>query len=523
MNRRRLLCGLFSGLAAASAAPVSSAAKLAAASARRSAAAPTLAERFRQGLLERPWLRTLLGTESPALPPRELTLEGRLPAGLSGALYRNGPARQEIGAFRYGHFFDGDGMVHRWRIAASGVEHRARMVHTHKYLAERDAGRPLYPGFGTPVFDGAPVSGPDSVNVANISVLPRGDEVWALWEAGSPWRLDAESLETLGMQSYSPQTRGLPFSAHPRVAPDGTVWNFGYASGARRLVFWRIDPDGSLGRVTTLPVEATGMPHDFVVTHRHLVLLIPPLHYEPGPDGPGSFLDGHVWHPERPTKVLVMELADLETHFWTELTAQWVFHFGNAFEDADGVIRFDGASAAAPEKLFGSFRAVMGGEAMDPAEASTRPTLFRIDTRTRRASQEPLAEAGLYSEFPVIDPRRSTLRHRWITTLTEREDDRAVHGLHTTVTRLDVETGARTGFRYPDEEIPEEHLFVPDPDRDHEAAGWLVGTSLDWRRARTHLNVFRADALADGPIARATLPELLPLGLHGRFAPGAGA
>ncbi|MEE4301186.1 MAG: carotenoid oxygenase family protein [Pseudomonadales bacterium] len=517
MNRRRLLCGFFGGLAAASAAPV-----LAATSSTTAPhPAPSLAERFRAGLRERPWLRALLGTESPALPPRQLALEGRLPEGLMGVLYRNGPARQEIGDFRYGHWFDGDGMVHRWRIGADGVEHRARMVHTTKYLAERDAGRPLYPGFGTAVANGAPVSGPDSVNVANISVLPRGEEVWALWEAGSPWRLDAESLETLGVQSYSPQTRGLPFSAHPRVAPDGTIWNFGYASGARRLVFWRIDPDGSLGRVTTLPVEATGMPHDFVVTHRHLVLLIPPLHYEPDPDGPGSFLDGHVWHPERPTKVLVMELADLETHFWAELPAQWVFHYGNAFEDADGVIRFDGASAAAPDKLFGSFRAVMGGEAVDQAEASARPVLFRIDTRTRRASQEPLAEAGLYSEFPVVDPRRSTQRHRWVTTLTEHDDDPAVHGWHTTVTRLDLETGARSGYRYPDEELPEEHLYVPDPDRDDEAAGWLVGTSLDWKRQRTHLNVFRADALADGPIARATLPELLPLGLHGRFAAGA--
>ena len=518
MNRRRLLCGLFGGLAAASAAPVSGGAAPAHAPTSAPVAAATLAERFRAGLLERPWLRTLLGTEAAAQPPRRLPVEGRLPAGLDGVLWRNGPARHEIGAFRYRHWFDGDGMVHRWRIAPNGVEHRARMVHTHKYLAERDVGRPLYPGFATPVQDAAPVTGPDSVNVANISVLPMGKELWALWESGSPWRMDAESLETLGVQDYSPQTRGLPFSAHPRVAPDGTIWNFGYASGARRLVFWRIDADGTLGRVTTLPVEATGMPHDFVVTHRHLVLLIPPLHYEPGPGGPATFLDGHVWHPERATRVLVMELADLETHFWAELPAQWVFHFGNAFEDEEGVIRFDGASAAAPEKLFGSFRAVMGGDAFDPQEASARPTLFRIDTRTRRASQEPLAEPGLYSEFPAIDPRRTAQRHRWVTTLTECDDDRAVHGAHTTVTRLDLETGARTGYRYPDEEIPEEHLFVPDPERDDENAGWLLGTSLDWQRQCTHLNVFRAAAVADGPIARATLSELLPLGLHGRFA-----
>ena len=516
MNRRRLLCGLFRGAAAASLAPSTLVPRAAVAEA-PSPGDDTRAA-FRAALADRPWLRVFGGVEAEALPVRRLTVEGRLPDALRGTLYRNGPARHEIGDFRYRHWFDGDGMVHGWRLGDDGVTHRARMVQTSKYLAERDAGRPLFPGFGTAVPDGRRATSPDAVNVANISVLPRGDELWALWEAGSPWRLDPETLETRGVQTFSAQTRGLPFSAHPRVAPDGTVWNFGYASGARRLVFWRIDPDGRVGRVTTLPVDATGMPHDFVVTERHLVLLIPPLHFDREAAAAGTFLDAHVWRPELPTRVLVMELADLETHFWTELPAQWVFHYGNAFEDADGVIRFDGASAADPAMMYGSFRAVMRGEEMDPTEPDARPVLFRIDTRTRTASQQYLAEDGLHSEFPAVDPRVATRRHRWITTLTARAGDRAVHGSQTTVSRLDLDSGRLSGYRYPDEEIPEEHLFVPDPARSDEHAGWLVGTSLDWRARRTHLNVFRADAVADGPVARATLPELLPLGLHGRFA-----
>ena len=70
-----------------------------------------------------------------------------------------------------------------------------------------------------------------------------------------------------------------------------------------------------------------------------------------------------------------------------------------------------------------------------------------------------------------------------------------------------------------DEELPEEHLFVPREGGRGEDDGWIVGTSLDWRARVTRLNVFRADALADGPVARAALPLLLPAGLHGRFAP----
>jgi carotenoid cleavage dioxygenase len=317
------------------------------------------------------------------------------------------------------------------------------------------------------------------------------------------------------MHRFPDEAAGLPFSAHPRLGPDGTIWNFGYASGARRLILWRLHPDGRLHRVRTLAVEHTGMPHDFVVTRRHLVLFLAPLHHEPGADA-DTFLDAHAWHPERPTRVLVMDLEDLSTHRWLELPAQWVFHFGNAFEEADGTIRVDGASAPDPSFLFGGARDLMRGAAGERTSPA-RPTLWRLDPRRGRADQTMLAEDGLASEFPVVDPRRATRRHRWVTTLTERADDPAVHRSHTTVSRLDLETGAVVGYRYPDDEIPEEHRFVPDPTREDEDAGWLVGTSVDWHAGATHLNVLRADAVADGPVARATLPRVLPLGLHGVF------
>ena len=42
------------------------------------------------------------------------------------------------------------------------------------------------------------------------------------------------------------------------------------------LLFYRIDPEGRLAAFNALPTEPLGMVHDYVVTRRHLVLVIRP-------------------------------------------------------------------------------------------------------------------------------------------------------------------------------------------------------------------------------------------------------
>jgi len=61
----------------------------------------------------------------------------------------------------------------------------------------------------------------------------------------------------------------------------------------------------------------------------------------------------------------------------------------------------------------------------------------------------------------------------------------------------------------------EEHVFVPDG----AGPGWVLGTAFDFGRQKTLLSCFAADRLAAGPVAQATLPYALPLGLHGAFVP----
>lgn len=452
-----------------------------------------------------------------ATPPADIPLtvakvRGRFPDAVAGTLYRNGPAGHDLGGERYRHWFDGDGMVHRFVIAGTEVHHQGRYVATPKRVAEGRAGRRLTEGFGTVFKDREPAASPDSMNTANISVLPLGNELLALWEGGSATRLDPRTLQTRGNKTWRADLEGAPFSAHPRVAADGGVWNFGVSAHQGLLLLYEIGPDGALKRADALPISDLPLVHDFAVTAHHLVFLLAPLVYDATRREAGaSFLDAHVWRPEQGMRALVIDKHNWKRQRLFELPTGFLFHIGNAWEeDTPGgtVIHLDYARSADARALLVDAREVMQGRLA--GTPGPRLTVLQLHLRSGQATQTDL---GIEAEFPCIDRRLAGQRHRQIFHATS-----TVGGLPmwNAIACTQVETGVSQRFRYPPGAIVEEHVFVPD-ESSGSSPGWVIGTVLDQASQRTVLSCFASDALADGPVAQATLPYALPLGLHGAF------
>ena len=281
------------------------------------------------------------------------------------------------------------------------------------------------------------------------------------------------------------------------------------------LVLYRIRPDGTLAEAVPLPIARPSYIHDFVVTERHLVFLLPPLHYENEGDGE-TFLARHRWNGDAPSRWLVVEKSDLSKHRWFEAPASFHFHFANGWEDG-GRIRVDASLYADASIVFDEQRTIMWGrwEGRSPAQATT----LTLDLASGRVHQE---ERALLTEFPSIDGRDVGRRHRHVFSLAQLPRRDEAHPLLNALARQDVETGKTQVFRFPSHVIPEEHLFVSGPGNSGSGVGWVIGTALDVRRAATQLSVFDAEHVDDGPLATFRLPYALPLGLHGRFVPAAG-
>ena len=479
-----------------------------------SVAKPARAADFAAAAAHQPLLQPFKGvSDATGDLQSEALIRGRWPAALRGRFYRNGPALFERNGERYHHWFDGDGMVQQFTLADGRITHRGRLVQTAKLRAEKQAGRFLRSALGTVIDDnGAPASGPDGFNTANTNVLEHGGRLLALWEGGSAYALDARDLSTQGPVIWRKDLHQVPFSAHPKIDPSGHLWNIGTSGAA--IVAWHINPQGELAQVQvgTSPYPG-GMVHDMAVTDRYLVVPLPPVSLDFGntrnPDGPRRF----ALKAGEPLRMLVMDKNDITQRRVFELPPQMVFHVGNAHETSNGqvVLSYIGA----PDAWFLDQGAVALMAATPSPAGSVNTQFATLDMRTGKARVQSI-EGEV--EFPRIDPRRIGLSARWLLTAASWRSfaDRKnalLHGLQL----LDTHSGRTQRYDYGEHMVVEEHILVPKPGKSGELDAWLLGTAFDARRQATLLNVLDAAHIADGPIAQAVLPYLLPLGFHGNF------
>jgi carotenoid cleavage dioxygenase len=443
----------------------------------------------------------------------ELKISGKLPNDLLGTFYRNGPAKFERNGMRYHHWFDGDGMIQAFRFGSGKISHQGKFVQTEKFLAESKAGKFLRSTFGTYSPDFLPLANADTTNTANTNIIPLAGEMLALWEAGSATRIDPGTLATRGVKTWRDDLKGMPFSAHPRFEQDGSLWNFGASTMNNALILYRIAADGTLLKSEVIKIPRMGMIHDFAITERHLVFLLPPLIADREKmQQNASYLDFHTWRPELGLRILTINKSDWSDRRWYQLPAGFVFHIGNAWEDKAGVIRLDYVRSDDDSVIKTTLRQVMQGKNVNLTTPTTNFVTLNPKTgsATQRATQT-------ISEFPRIDSRRTGKRYRHLYTLTKPTNDTPRFDA---ILRHDLESGHIDSFAYGPRYLVEEHIFVAKPGGTREGEGWLIGTALDTQSKITLLSVFDALHLNGGPMAQAFLPYPLPLGFHGNFVKG---
>jgi all-trans-8'-apo-beta-carotenal 15,15'-oxygenase len=438
-----------------------------------------------------------------------LRVEGALPAGLAGTLYRNGPGLFGSHGRRYYHLFESDGAISAVRFAAGRAAGALRVVESAGLRAERAAGRPLF---------GSAASRPRRMlnnwtgrdkNSANTNVLAWQGRLFALLEAARPTQVDPDDLATVGECDLDGSVVAT-FSAHPHpVAARKAIYNFGMRFGRTSAIdLFELPEYGRARRITTLPLAAPIVLHDFIATERHLVLMLAPARLRLLRALAGEARPEHLfeWRPEQGSEVVIVPIdAPTEVvRFRTDAFLVW--HFANACERGDRIVvdlvRHDAIAALATMR---DVAARAGGVIDMNLGIACRAEL---DPHRERCALEPLS--GLACEFPTIDARGAGSERRFAWVTCTAGDERGI-------ARLDLERGEACRWTPPAGQHASEPIFAPRPGGQGETDGWVLVLVYDERSETSHVAVLDANAPDAGPLARAHFGHPVPVTLHGTW------
>lgn len=147
-------------------------------------------------------------------------VEGSIPEEITGTFFRNGPNRFVLDrdnptSAAVQHPYDGDGFLASLSIKNGKAFFRSRFVKTVEFEAEYEAKKVLFRGtFATQRQGGTRRNVGDLYvkNTANTNVVCYNSNLWALFEAGQPYKIDPYTLQTLGLDTMDGNVSvGLPF------------------------------------------------------------------------------------------------------------------------------------------------------------------------------------------------------------------------------------------------------------------------------------------------------------------------
>lgn len=504
-------------------------------------------KRRREGL-QNPYLEgnfAPIGRESDS-PSLEVT-KGAIPSDLRGTLYRMSPAPrfEPIDRSLY-HWFDGDGMIDAFRVEDGRVSHKNRWVRTSKLALEERAGHALFGGIrdlgiSTSVegwlamgFTGQDLlrmrvlgllgKGPTREEISrvlrvmdrsNTSIQQMAGRLLSLVEGSGAHQIDPVTLETLGRFDFggviSSAKGGMV--AHPKIeAATGTIFTFGYWGGRGGITYHVIDKDGvqrfSRDFETPYPV----MMHDFSVTETRAIFYHLPAVLHMGETSSPNTIR---WEPSRGARIGVVLRDDPHAPIrWYEIPPCYVYHPMNAFDDGDelvlDIVRYTRLPLFDP-----------GGENPNAFFDEYPPGLLvrlRLDLRTGRTSETVLDDTPC--EFPIVDPRYATRKHR-IGFFAGRRGSMERRGIMNSIGRIDFETGEIRHRELGPTSFTNEAIFVPRRDDAPEGDGYLVTTVYHANEDASDLLILDAENLDKEPVAVVRTKQRVPYGFHGTWVPAA--
>ncbi len=414
----------------------------------------------------------------------ELEVIGEVPDTLSGHFLRIGPNPTDGDP---GHWFFGNGMLHAIRLEGGrAVSYRNRFVKTPAYLGED-----------------IQMVGPDGqvnrlATTANTHIVEHAGKFLALTESAFPMEVNRD-LDTIGPVDFE-GVLTTSFTAHPKFCrKTGEMLAFGYSFLPPFLTYHRVDARGKMVQSEVIDVPGSTMMHDCAITENYIIFLDLPLVFKIEEAMAGKM--PYLWEESYGARLGIMPRnggnADVT---WIEIEPCYIVHTLNACE-RDGLIVMDAARYDEfPDVNFDSSPGLM--------------TRWTIDLAKKSVKEETLDDRNC--DFPRMDPRREGQPYRYGYS-TEFADGPGLEMKQ--LIKYDLDVRKTEVHDFGTGVAPGEGVFAPSAPDSGEDEGFILVMTYDEASAQSELQIIDAQNFSGDPVARVQIPQRVPVGFHGNWAP----
>uniref|UniRef100_A0A0E0LUB1 Carotenoid cleavage dioxygenase n=1 Tax=Oryza punctata TaxID=4537 RepID=A0A0E0LUB1_ORYPU len=335
-------------------------------------------------------------------------------------------------------------------------------------------------------------------SMSNTSVFEHAGRVYAASEDDVPHEVDLHSLGTLGSWHLGGEWK-LPFTAHPKVIPGSKeMVIFGINAVQPFLTVGIISEDGEkLKQKVGLKLDRCTYCHEIGVTGTYNIIIDSPLTLNPARMLRGAPVLG--FEEESYSRIGVMpHYGDADSVIWFYVEPFCTFHLVNCFEEGHEVV-------------------VRGFHVPSSAIMGPRQKNLAMDT----SSQEPNEEnfSRLYAYVQVADCSacfgcgHEIARPKFLgfakLCLEEKQNIATKIGREDLI-KVEYHQLAKNQFC-------SGVTFVPKATGVYEDDGWIVSFVHDEETNISKVHIIDTRNFESGPIAKITLPQRVPYGLHGAF------
>lgn len=490
-----------------------------------------------------PYLEGFLAPVRAEVTATDLRVTGRIPEHLDGRYLRNGSNPvAEVDPATY-HWFSGDGMVHGVALRDGKAQwYRNRWVRSLSVCATLGESAPARLDSRAGILSLG----------ANTNVMSHAGRTLALVEGGVANYELTDELDTVGTCDFDGTLYG-GYTAHPHRDPKtGELHAVSYSFARGRTVQYSvIDTQGHARRTVDIAVNGSPMMHDFSLTDKYVVIYDLPVTFDPmlvleksipswlslptrlvvqslvgrvrvpGPIAAiMNRLPAHTdqmpyaWNPDYPARIGVLPReAGGGTVRWFEIEPCYVYHPLNAYSEMR-----DGHEVLVLDVV--SYPRMFDHDRHGPGD--TLPTLDRWTVDLTTGAVTTTCRDDRPQEFPRIDESLLGTKHRFGYTVGVRGfgDEASQSSVSSSTVSLykhDYANDSSTVAPLDPEVQLGEMCFVANPSARAEDDGILMGFGYHSGLDEGQLMMLDAQTLES--VATVHLPQRVPMGFHGNWAP----